>query len=920
MRVSLPGKFFTGVQRGLQTVVAGCLVLSLGLGATAQVTKSRATRRTRAVEAPIKSVVTLSRMTAETHAGGTRIRWETNYEADNLGFNIYRVTNGDDGGRVRLNPTIIAGSALMSAQGSPLVAGNGYSWFDPEGTQAGATYVLETIGTDGVRAFQTPFASTTAAPVAGEADAADNAPMLNALSIGQASTLANGGFVETPHDIARSEESDARQRAIADGAAIKIAVRRAGVYQVERAQLVAAGLNSATDVSRLQLFAEGVEQAIKVYTNSENQLAEQGIEFYGTGIDTPYTDTRTYFLIAGNAPGKRITKAVHGNGVGGLRRISRGVGGKAARGFTATVERRDRLYYFTGILNGEAENIYGDIITSTPVTQKLDAPNADANGEVIIDVAVQGLTFVSHQVQVSINGTAVGTLSFYGRANRKARFTLPASVLRANSSNDVVFTSIGGASDVNLVDYTRVTYTHAFRADNNFARFTDAGRSVLRVGGFTNGNIRAFDITRGGEPLEITPGVTSNGNTFTASINPAFAAGGRTLIAFTADRILRPAEVTANTPSNLRAEVSGADYVIVTHRTFTDALAPLVALRQSQGLSVKVVDIEDVYDEYNFGNRAPRALRDFFQNAFANWVTKPRFGLFVGDASYDPRDYSCQFSALTSPASTPTRNCFGQTDFIPTKFYDSPYIETATDDYFVDFDEDSLPSLALGRLPVRTLAEAQALINKIVTYDQNGAQGSAARGYVSVADRPGSDGYSFKQDADAVAQGFSNDVPKHMFVRPFDDSQTAAVRASILESINNGATLVNYIGHGTANRWTGAGLLSNDDAPNLTNANRLSIFVMMTCFNGYFINPDPTNFSLAEALLKAPNGAIAVWASSGETIPTGQHLMNKRFYQSIIGEQGVTIGEATLRAKTTTFDTDVRRSWILFGDPASHAR
>ena len=911
MRVSLPDKLFGGVQRVLQSVLLTWLVLSLAFSATAQrITKNRNARAPRAAVAPIKSQATLARMTAESYANGTQIRWETGFELDNLGFNIYRETSG---ARVRLNPTIIAGSALMTSQGTPLVAGNSYSWFDPDGTQAGATYFLETIGTDGTHTVHDSIAPTTGARE--DAPTKTDAPMLNALRVAPSSTLANGSFVETPLEIARTAESEARQQAIANGAAIKIAVRRAGVYQVERSQLVAAGLNPATDPSRLQLFAEGVEQRIKVSIGTDNRLAEGGIEFYGTGIDTPSTDTRNYFLIAGDTQGKRIAAATGG------RRFGRGVSGKAARGFTAAVERRDRLYYFTGILNGEVENIFGDIITSTPVTQRLDAPNpnTDANAQAIFEVAVQGLTFVPHQLQVSFNGTIAGTLSFFGRTNKSARFTVPASLLRA-SGNEVVFTSIGGSSDVSLVDYTRLTYTHLFRADNNFARFTDAGRSLIRVGGFTNPNVRVLDVTRSGEPVSITPGVSQNGDTFTASINAALTSNARTLIAFTPDQILQPASVTANIPSNLRTDTAGADYIIITHRTFTDALAPLVALRQGEGLSVKVVNIEDVYDEYNFGNRSPRALRDFFQSAFETWVTKPHFALFVGDASYDPRDYSCQFSALTSPSSNPNSKCYGQTDFIPTKFYDSPYIETATDDYFVDFDEDSIPSLALGRLPVRTLAEAQTIINKIVTYDQNGTPGSAARGYVSIADRPGSDGYSFKQDADAVAQVFSAEVPKQMFVRPFDDSQTAAARASILEAVNGGATLVNYIGHGTANRWTGAGLLTNTDAPNLTNANRLSIFVMMTCFNGYFINPDPTNFSLAEALLKAPNGAIAVWASSGETIPTGQHLMNKNFYQSIIGNQAVTIGEATLRAKRITFDTDVRRSWILFGDPASHAR
>ncbi len=84
---------------------------------------------------------------------------------------------------------------------------------------------------------------------------------------------------------------------------------------------------------------------------------------------------------------------------------------------------------------------------------------------------------------------------------------------------------------------------------------------------------------------------------------------------------------------------------------------------------------------------------------------------------------------------------------------------------------------------------------------------------------------------------------------------------------------MNYAGHGSVNQWRG-NLLTNDDALALSNEH-LTMFVMMTCLNGYF--QDPALDSLGESLMKAEGGgAVAVWASSGMTLPTNQTLLNQR--------------------------------------------
>lgn len=88
----------------------------------------------------------------------------------------------------------------------------------------------------------------------------------------------------------------------------------------------------------------------------------------------------------------------------------------------------------------------------------------------------------------------------------------------------------------------------------------------------------------------------------------------------------------------------------------------------------------------------------------------------------------------------------------------------------------------------------------------------------------------------------------------------------------------------------------------------------MTCLNGYYY--DPAVDSLAESLLKAEGGAVAVWASSGMCLPGDQAAMNQEFYRQLFNGNPIAIGEAAKRAKQAASSGDVRRSWILLGDPS----
>ena len=130
--------------------------------------------------------------------------------------------------------------------------------------------------------------------------------------------------------------------------------------------------------------------------------------------------------------------------------------------------------------------------------------------------------------------------------------------------------------------------------------------------------------------------------------------------------------------------------------------------------------------------------------------------------------------------------------------------------------------------------------------------------------------------------------------------------------MNRGQRIVNYSGHGNLDMWRG--VFNAGDALQLTNQKHPAVFVMMNCLNGYF--QDAASDSLGEALMKSDGGAVAVWASSAMTYADAQAPMNAELYRQLFGGSRPRLGDAAARAKASTGDLDVRRSWVLFGDPS----
>jgi hypothetical protein len=632
----------------------------------------------------------------------------------------------------------------------------------------------------------------------------------------------------------------------------------------------------------LQLFVDGKEQAFKVIGDEDGQFeASDAIEFYGLGSDSASTNARTYWLVAGSQPGQRISQ----------------VGGKGKReapgSFPYTVERRDRTIYFSSLRNGEKENFFGAVIGRDAADQSLDVVHLDrsSTADDTVEVALQGVTLVSHRVRVDVNGKSAGELSFEAQTQGLATMKLSRGSLK-EGQNTVTLTALGGESDISLADYVRITYPRTYTADGNALRFNAVAKQRVEIDGFTSAAIRVIDVTDPDAVSELSGKVRAKNGGFAVSVNTP-KGGPRLLWAFTEDTASRPDSIAADRPSNLREPARGADLVIISHHDFIDGVQPLKAVRESQGFSVVVVDVQDVYDEFNFGQKSPQAIRDFLAFTRSSWETAPRFVLLVGDASLDPKGYLGN----------------GDSDFVPTKLIDTALMETSSDDWLADFDGDGAAEMAIGRLPVASAEETASVIAKIVAYDQS----PPSNNVLLVADS--TEDYDFE----SLSGELRSQLPQGVIAGQIDRGRLdpAMAQSELFANIYRGQKLVNYVGHGSVNQWRG-NLLTSTDARNLENSAHLPLFVSMTCLNGYF--QDATLESLAESLLKAERGgAIAVWASSGMTGPFGQAAMNKQMFGLVL-DGSMTLGEATLKAKTTVSDSDVRRTWILFGDPTTRLR
>jgi len=822
----------------------------------------------------VEAAVEIAQPEAFTDGNGVFVRWHTVRESGNLGFYVYRT---DKGVREAVENRFVTGGEIKY-KGQTLT-NEDYSLFDPDGT-AQSQYVVVAFEKNGNRTSANaifPSYISDLSKVVGE-EASD----LYRRKRENNSLIAGSDLVLTKELLAEVNDHQqladpGNQRWVAAQAGARIGVKRTGMYRVTRAQLQTAGFDVNSDPTNWQLYTDGVEQSIIVGPNADY------IDFYGRGIDTIEADTRVYYLLVGPQPGRRMATL-------GLRPSLTTV---KAQSYETTVSLKERLTYLPELLNGDADNFVGHLYGNfaSPTNISLTAVDTAA-ASVRVTMSVLGFSGTPHTVDVSLNGHVIGQMTGLGVQQMSLDVNVPTSYLvEGNNSFDLLTTN---GADYGFFDQVQITYRRRHVADQNRISFTTQNYRGAKVEGFSSSNVRLFDITYDGDPVQLTgPSVTSGIGGFDLNV-PAYR--GRVMFAVEDSGLLTPASVTLNTPSSLSTSAHNGKLVIISYRDFLTQANSWADYRRGQGDTVEVVNVEDVFDEFNYGVLSANSMRDFLNFAEQNWATPPQYVLLVGDGSYDPKNFEGN----------------GSWDLIPVKFFDSAYDENPSDDAIVDFNNDGFAEMAIGRIPARNSAMVTNALNKTISFEANITPQNISRGFTCNYDNPS--GWDFQAMCNRLAAELPAGTTSVMIGRA-DTNPNAA----LISELNNGRFLVNFSGHGLTGSWSSAANFNIAHVPSLTNINGLSIYTMLTCLNGYFAGG---NVSMAEALLNSTTGgAVAAWASTGTTTPDIQETMGKRFYNQVGAGTFTRLGDLIIDAKTVVpGGRDVRDSWVLLGDPMLKVR
>jgi hypothetical protein len=290
-------------------------------------------------------------------------------------------------------------------------------------------------------------------------------------------------------------------------------------------------------------------------------------------------------------------------------------------------------------------------------------------------------------------------------------------------------------------------------------------------------------------------------------------------------------------------------------------------------------------------------------HAYHEW-RKPsaKYVVLLGDANYDPRRFVATSWASPLPA------LWGKTSYLWTSM--DPAVGAVN-------GEDALPDLAVGRIPATTAEQAAALIGKLVAWEESG---QALSGKVAlVADDPDAAG-DFEGDVEDVRRSFLGDREAAVLKVGELGSGT---RAAIQEALDDGLSLLSYVGHGGSAVWASENVWNSWDAASLRAQSLQPVLLTMNCLNGYFVAP---NFeSLSESLLKVEGrGAVAAFSPSGLSLNGPAHEYHRALVRELAGGAHERLGDAVLAAQQSYAETGLMPELLsiyhLLGDPAMRIR
>jgi hypothetical protein len=697
----------------------------------------------------------------------------------------------------------------------------------------------------------------------------------------------------------------------AAGASWTVRVTQAGIQRLPAATLAAAGVD-LTSPALLHLYRKGAEVALE----RRGSGASLELRFFAPKPGDIWNAADTYWLTV--EPGAGLPMASRSAQPGAA-----GAGVAREHGtwrnntlYDSTVPGPDGDHWFAADLKT------GPGLAPAALTAPLTPTLPLAAGSTQLTIQGSAYTSGQHSLQVALGGET-HSATWSGAGNWSQSFSFSTS--SPNASMTLVPSSAPDGVEIDGIAWDRPV---GLSAGGRGAFFDGAAGTYQYQISNAAADRSLYDVTDPLAPqlLGIPLGATTT-----------FEDGPSRQYVLTGPGTLFAPPVTRHQPFDFAAP---AQAIYIAPAAFQAALAPLVARRQAQGYSVRVIDVQAIYDAWSFGQIDPRAIRDFLRYAAGNWSSAPAAVTLVGDGTADPLDYLKR----------------DDPNIIPPYLADvDPWIgETACENCYARLDGsdpalDPLPDLQLGRLTVNTPAELAGVVGKIVGYETAplntgwGARSLYIADNYQQADNTTDQAGDFEALADASAAQQPDGIEVlRLYYDPTAASSALsrepdAVRAHArtMALLNQGAGLVNYVGHSSQYQWASTDpqktppyLLGLYDPDDLTNGSRLPIVLAMTCLTSAFQTPNYSRTTLDERwLLKPDGGAVAIWGPTGFGVAHGHDTMQRGFYRALWAAppQSAKLGQLTAAGYLALFTTgsccqDTLATFALLGDPLTTAR
>lgn len=364
------------------------------------------------------------------------------------------------------------------------------------------------------------------------------------------------------------------------------------------------------------------------------------------------------------------------------------------------------------------------------------------------------------------------------------------------------------------------------------------------------------------------------------------------------------------------------DMVIVSHANFLNSSENLAQYhRDNDNMTVEVVDVAHIYNEFGSGGLDISAIRDFMRMLYERQGGLD-YLLLVGDASYDYKD-----------------RLANNNNFVPifqsTESYSLDF-SSISDDFYGFLDPGEGVALAsdrldigIGRIPCVANSQLDNYINKVITYNNSQKSFGDWRNKVLLLADDVDEAWESRfvtrsEDLEdlVLASSKAFNVEK-IYTDGYTQISTTGsqsypeARADMFRKIQQGNLVTNYIGHGGEIGLSSERLIQLSDVNGWSNINNMPLFITITC--EFTRLDDPKRTSAGEQLLLNPNGGAVALLSTTRVVGADPAIaLNLRIFEILLtrpNNQPLTLGDM-FRLSKNTLSGGTKFKFSLFGDPA----